>query len=1841
MAVPGAVQALIAAFSFGILFNAAVAALVLYVKGHGSAIYRDGLRLVLVLFLFTSSSWAFVEFLATLIDPSAKSTCQAAVVFSSLFDQLGRIFVEQYLVWATPKGDTKTVFSLVPQILVFGRVFVGIAFTAVTRTQFKPTCAPVSSKWAVAITVITLDAVILSLLTIQVFSGASARKTTVQNPAVSTRNVIFLVVAAVAVWWGTSVTSLLGLESIDLFYRTALPGIGLTVLVGLVTILSQALVVPRELPQRPDSPVSRGARDLSSSDSVEYPPSRYEEVKGANVVSISAFATKTEVGRSIRRNNDGTAPVISRPITAGADIGGNLTQEQLFSTVRPPGFTPSSIPVPPLPPNWGVTKSMSGSTRSRTKAGKLAISNPILNEDDMQRSFQRIPTIELADAASNDRLRRGQHTQRTSTLIAHRPAPRPPNFSAVPGVMIVKPRLSSELLRAESTKTTQTSSGLSVEGNASSTATQLSPGADAVRRRSPRQAIPATSVAPFRVIRPGEQIRIPIPRLPEQDTNLSPTTPEPLKTPRQRRTTAGLSSNPRTETLEPTTTETRHGKAQTVMLVNNIVYDQPDAVGDIMKGIAKMLQPPGSGDSVVNRPRPIPRQRDNDRQVFPAEVSSNNQHRRSKSGGSIVTRKSILQSVAGTPTGLPSLPPIPPMTTATTGNASSNNTNMTLEEKMNLLYFPPWTDPSSLVLGTKRRSSVPDLPRIAVNEDSRLREPIDNSSDLESNNGLKDFRASKRTTTRTSTLLGITARPQDINQDDYLVASADGHNSIDELGHSWLPGISFGIRKERSIDSRETQRRSSPILPTGRQPVTPEISSEVQSEDEETMTNSATVYSPAVPVSRQNARSTYIRKGSHDAAGHEEIPTSKFEESCENTTCHEQSSDSESDRSLSSNSDVSQYLPGHFHHRLGDGCPTFSARRNKSRPKRMPPPSPLFLDRQTVKRAFVVAPAQPSPVESPRAAYEAIQAQLRKFDQLDQDKMDSPNQRLARLADLEQEMGQLESQRQSNYHHLSRDSMSSIQTSPSRASRPTSTLRPFSISSSLRSSVASAIAERRVSRRARMDSRNSTVTLASPTQNPMYSSEKMTNATEQGLFPKTRTQCTEDASENLAHHPTLDILPKPKSDSKDPSLLIMNRSNSKGELNTNNRISHLSIRRPTVMIHRLWQQTLPTRASSETLLWTPPSKLSGETNWRHELPKLRARPRTQSHLKPLTIASTHLWQKISNQMPEQAPNGLWNGRCFSRRPRSMESPTRPVTIRPPRKNKRVTLLPDIIENPEPLPHKRDTLGIFQFPWGEKSEHATVQPRQDQRFMAMPRTMATRVPASNTLTNATINQLEGTEYSSSFFDEYDDEDGDNFSDFSSSGDDDFDETTVWEVVSPLQTERIPPQNGLSPTVWDASPSKDVSVLDEYMTDITYDNEHEDDNVIVMPISVGHIGAVDNQKSAEETAVPSLWAASRAPQNLKPLGLPQLVSLSWKKIASEPRYRTKSRSLPDSLEIDGETKLWSPVSVSEKAELTGESSISALWKDASESKKTCDPVKIAPTQHQAPKLWTKSRFELEFMTRPGFVGLPELDIQSWKTLVSQNTAIDRPRSRLRRTLPSKEMSTPRPQSKSKRAKLPKLWDWPEQFLIKDYEELRILESSRDDKRATSSTPVASSRASLQQTRFIELREAAAASYFESYAPRQRASPEDWDAALHQAILESDPEAIYLRGQILLYRSPVHESGLPSAQYLWSKPRDSRAVDANGLWALPERSDPSFNPVSRSLPGNGPIAHYHMRGSNTAYLSISLSEIEAVVKKQSLWKRGSVNGQMLHPSVLREKNWLDKCRKKRFAHSDRASY
>lgn len=99
-----------------------------------------------------------------------------------------------------------------------------------------------------------------------------------------------------------------------------------------------------------------------------------------------------------------------------------------------------------------------------------------------------------------------------------------------------------------------------------------------------------------------------------------------------------------------------------------------------------------------------------------------------------------------------------------------------------------------------------------------------------------------------------------------------------------------------------------------------------------------------------------------------------------------------------------------------------------------------------------------------------------------------------------------------------------------------------------------------------------------------------------------------------------------------------------------------------------------------------------------------------------------------------------------------------------------------------MPHRRDTLGIFQFPWGEKSDSAVYDP------IPVPNRATMQAFALFPDIEAKQRQMdpEPAEYSSSFFDDYE-EDCDLESDENS--EDDFDESTLWEIANLLDPNSV--------------------------------------------------------------------------------------------------------------------------------------------------------------------------------------------------------------------------------------------------------------------------------------------------------------------------------------------------------------------------------------------------------------------------------------------------------------------
>ncbi|KAI1490776.1 hypothetical protein F5X96DRAFT_694161 [Biscogniauxia mediterranea] len=1588
MAVSGAAQALIAAFSFGILFTAASATSVIYIKGNGSAIFRDGLRLVLILFLISSTSWAFVEFLSVLIEPTAITICQTAVVFSSIFDQLGRVFVEQYLVWALQKNGEKSVLSILPQILVLGRLILGITFAALTRTGFNPTCVPVSQVQAVSITAIALDAAILFLLAIRSFGSGPAKGGQDDGQIIDRSKAVNFIVIGLAIWMGTSVTLLLGIGTFDLFFRTTLPVIGLTILVALVAVFSGTLVVTREPPRRPDSPVTQGMdrnRDLSSSDSTDYPPSRYEDIKEMDITTMSAFA-------------------------AQADMRGGLpVQGQLFPPMRATQADIANLPnvsqsLGPREKRAPVDDKGKMARTNRSKGGpkgaigKLAISNPILKDDEgTPNPLDRIPTIDLATAASNEKARRAKGARRVSDLIAKRPAPSPPSLpepeTATNRAMSVKrknsaPKSLADLQRPESSRTTKTTGGLSVEVNASSTATQLSPGIEAVRKRSPRQPrsmpMPAATTSNFQAIRPGEPIRIPIPR-PAEPSPTSPV-PEPVKTPLQRRPTNGLPSNPRAQATAAIASEATSQKKQTVMFVNNIVYDDPNAVNNIVQGASKTpITALDSGDSMVHRPRPIPRKGDKDRQVFPAEISPGHSHRRSKSGNSIASRKSgILQSMAGSPTQLPPLPPPPKSAGASIRPLINDTKSMTFDEKMEILVARPSAPTTSTA--AKRRSSVPDMPPVP---DAFLRDGPSQAnhpaSDWEIDGNGRVSKITDRSTIRTASVL-----------DD-----ADLYQTI-----------SPSTRKIQTYNDN-LNRRSSPVIPRETESVMSPTMTETAARDEDITSNWGSVHSPVVPVhiqkARQNARSTYIEKESRDVGRNvdqpgtsaEEIVTVMLDTSPEQPVNNRLSIREkyvepavESPVTKTSNS-------GQFHHRVGDECPTFSSRKDKGRSRKMPPPAPLLLNGNSIKkRAIVIQAAEPSPLESPEAAYQVIQAQLKKFEQPTRDSTGSQGQRLALLENLELEMGQLESKWQSTQNKLDRDSMSSIRTSPTGQSRPSSTVIP-----PRRSSQNSTSTARQPSSQAPLQSGNTirpnriSGASMSSSQDSSLSSESTHASLWQARLAEAQMEYMDHAPDLIMKRNNMNFLSVSKADLGSPS--PPDTDDSEPDNDVRRSMKTLSARpfSPPAQHHGLWKPSTPLKNSSDAWLWTAPAKQPAKHDRVVDLPGLTIRPVSRKCLDALKIESSQLWQKpgkLDGNGNGNVSNGMWKKSVSQKPALPQQINTRPVTVRPPRRSKRISLLPDIIESPKPLPDKRGTLGIFQFPWGERSEHPTIQSRPNQIPMAMPGTMTTGGPVFSAALDARARQIEASEYSASFFDEYDEEDGDNFEYYTDSEDEDdgFDETTLWEIASLLRSE-VPSQDSLLLSPEDLA-ALNAAALAEYGADVLSDLGRDDK-------------VPQEQEPAPEEPVPEFLPASTynpvAPKSLlwtpqskqnvnrQQSFLPMPEKTTWDLYVSYANNGARARPHAQEPVTLQSNSLWEP----NKKISTSQDGL--LWTSPESSKATLAPsvTRTNKASAGASLLWEQPQSVSAHST----YGLPQPDSTIWQSYIPEagNVLRSQPRTEVK--------------------------------------------------------------------------------------------------------------------------------------------------------------------------------------------------------------------------------------------------
>jgi hypothetical protein len=186
-------------------------------------------------------------------------------------------------------------------------------------------------------------------------------------------------------------------------------------------------------------------------------------------------------------------------------------------------------------------------------------------------------------------------------------------------------------------------------------------------------------------------------------------------------------------------------------------------------------------------------------------------------------------------------------------------------------------------------------------------------------------------------------------------------------------------------------------------------------------------------------------------------------------------------------------------------------------------------------------------------------------------------------------------------------------------------------------------------------------------------------------------------------------------------------------------------------------------------------------------------------------------------------------------------------------------------------------------------------------MAMPGTMTSGGQSVSAALQARARELESAEYSSSFFDEYDDDDmgseGEGAEDDSG---DDFDETTLWEIASLLKTDSIPSKMSLFPP-----PIVTGEVVDDYLGDIPSDEEGE---------QAKGGGKIVIGLSEDQSRDSVLWQASpKTPgRGEHGAGLPHPDEGTWMKYGAAapapdgPRVKTRVAEIPV-IESDS---LWTP-------------------------------------------------------------------------------------------------------------------------------------------------------------------------------------------------------------------------------------------------------------------------------------------------------------------------------------------
>lgn len=868
----------------------------------------------------------------------------------------------------------------------------------------------------------------------------------------------------------------------------------------------------------------------------------------------------------------------------------------------------------------------------KTSVRSLGISQPLAiggGEEDSNRPFARMPTVDLATAANNERMRREGVAARAQ-VIQMRPSAQGPVESNEEGlkksVSVIRKQAPVPSMQSMPKVNGNAVIGLSFE-NSTTTSAQRSPGNE-VRRRSPR------SKEHFEAILDEKQI---------------------LK-PALARKPSGLPSNPKAQGIRMA--QDNSSKRPTVMFMKDIVYNNPAMVEEIIKDapgqyaasrkskhVEKSYWSPTSAQtlksttgSVIHRPRPVKRNPSNqDRESL--------LHRRSRSGSSLPVRKSMLFLTPGSPSNLPPLP-APPSDIADFVRVLPNDTkSMTFNEKIDWLFpMPPSSSFSSV--SHKRRSSVPSLPKVpsVFMSDSPVQSP---------NGDKQSFEEIKRQTMASFKDFVI---PVDMpkkpsvnavkNHQTYRFSANTYLDIAEKVADTWLPPAKY--------KSPEASKSLLPVLrPENERTDSMSYRPSMQTEGEELM----------FMLDSDEKRSTFTVD-----LDLEETRKSFFLD--EDQELAEEAPPLPRKRELS------------WHKRIGDELPTFSERQMKARSiRKMPPPPPLLLSKNGRQTKVVVRTREPSPPpDSPERAIKELEDQLKKFEEPNRGSVGSflsripgaaepSNDRTRLLQNLEAEMGLQEDQWKELHTKVDRDSMSQVMTP--QASEPSEP--SLSRENSLKNTHTQS---RVINRRSRIRSNLTVRSKSQDSDSSVSSSENSRASVWQQRLAEAQMEYMDKApalvkrkSVNFLSAAKMQVMSPTPPESVDSDETDFESSSETEETTFQTAFQMVTASKRSV---HLWQPQAASPKATIGRMWSHPrqSQVSASSP---EPPARNLRPAQRRTQLELPITSKSLWTKARSFNSGREFIGLWGSKVV--RPKSLA--VRRKTHRPMRKSKRVTYLPDI------------------------------------------------------------------------------------------------------------------------------------------------------------------------------------------------------------------------------------------------------------------------------------------------------------------------------------------------------------------------------------------------------------------------------------------------------------------------------------------------------------------------------------------------------------------------------------